>query len=109
MSTTLAAPAMPTAAPQHSMGAAPMEAATDPAAIRGLALLGLVYVFNFLDRNLILMQFGAIKTEFALGDRELAFLGTTSFVIFYTLLGVPFGRLADRVPRTKMIAAGLFT
>lgn len=74
---------------------------------RGLALLLVVYVFNFLDRNLILMQFAALKQEFALSDTELALLGTTSFVLFYTLLGVPFGRLADRVPRTKMIAVGL--
>jgi MFS family permease len=74
---------------------------------RGLALLLLVYVFNFLDRNLILMQFAALKTEFGLSDTELALLGTTSFVLFYTLLGVPFGRLADRVPRTRMIAVGL--
>ncbi|HEX3108852.1 MAG TPA: MFS transporter, partial [Thermoanaerobaculia bacterium] len=38
---------------------------------------------------------------------QLALLGTTSFVIFYTLLGVPFGRLADRTSRTKLIASGL--
>jgi MFS family permease len=75
----------------------------------GLGLLLVVYVFNFLDRNLILMQFGSIKSEFGLSDTELALLGTTSFVLFYTLLGVPFGRLADRVPRTKMIAVGLAT
>lgn len=75
----------------------------------GLALLLLVYIFNFLDRNLILMQFGSIQKEFGLTDTELALLGTTSFVIFYTLLGVPFGRLADRVPRTRMIAVGLAT
>jgi MFS family permease len=77
--------------------------------VRGLVLLLLVYIFNFLDRNLILMQFGSLKKEFSLSDTELALLGTTSFVLFYTLLGVPFGRLADRVPRTKMIAVGLFT
>src|SRR5207244_5020287 len=34
-------------------------------------------------------------------------LATTSFVIFYTLLGVPFGWLADRVPRKVIIGAGL--
>lgn len=97
-----------------SVSPAPAPAPTDgPAAGRegvwGLGLLLVVYVFNFLDRNLILMQFGSIKSEFHLSDTELALLGTTSFVLFYTLLGVPFGRLADRVPRTKMIAVGLAT
>src|SRR5258707_98592 len=43
----------------------------------------------------------------ALSDLELALLGTTSFVIFYTLLGIPFGRLADRVVRKNLIAGGL--
>ena len=75
----------------------------------GLGLLLLVYVFNFLDRNLILMQFGSLKKELVLTDTELALLGTTSFVLFYTLLGVPFGRLADRVSRTRLIATGLLT
>jgi len=31
----------------------------------------------------------------------------TSFVIFFTVLGVPFGRLADRKSRKNMIARGL--
>ena len=43
----------------------------------------------------------------AFSDLQLALLGTTSFVIFYTLLGVPFGRLADRVVRKNLIACGL--
>ncbi len=72
-----------------------------------LSLLALVYAFNFLDRTLIYILFGPIKAELGLGDVQLALLGSTSFVLFYTLLGVPFGRLADRVPRVRMIALGL--
>src|SRR5437762_13872056 len=72
-----------------------------------LALLTAVYVLNFLDRTLIYILFTPIKKEMAFSDLQLALLGTTSFVIFYTLLGVPFGRLADRASRTRMIASGL--
>src|SRR3954466_8439704 len=72
-----------------------------------LALLTAVYVLNFLDRTLIYILFTPIKKEMAFSDLQLALLGTTSFVIFYTLLGVPFGRLADRTSRTKLIASGL--
>src|SRR5213592_2410923 len=72
-----------------------------------LAILTLVYVLNFLDRSLIYILFTPIKKELAFTDLQLALLGTTSFVIFYTLLGVPFGRLADRVPRKNLIAGGL--
>jgi MFS family permease len=72
-----------------------------------LSLLTIVYVLNFLDRTLIYLLFTPIKAEMHLTDTQLALLGTTSFVIFYTLLGIPFGRMADRVSRKKLIAGGL--
>lgn len=72
-----------------------------------LLLLTLVYVLNFLDRALIYLLFTPIKAELSLSDTQLALLSSTSFVIFYTLLGIPFGRLADRISRKKLIAAGL--
>jgi MFS family permease len=72
-----------------------------------LCVLTAVYVLNFLDRSLIYILFTPIKAEMKFSDLELALLGTTSFVIFYTLLGVPFGRLADRVVRKNLIAGGL--
>jgi MFS family permease len=72
-----------------------------------LALLTFVYVMNFLDRQIIYILFTPIKQEMAFTDLQLALLGGTSFVIFYTLLGIPFGRLADRSSRTKIIAVGL--
>jgi MFS family permease len=72
-----------------------------------LGVLTLVYVLNFLDRTLIYILFTPIKKEMAFTDLQLALLGTTSFVIFYTLLGIPFGRLADKASRKNMIAGGL--
>lgn len=72
-----------------------------------LSLLTIVYVLNFLDRTLIYLLFTPIKAEMRLTDTQLALLGATSFVIFYTLLGIPFGRMADRVSRKRLIAGGL--
>ena len=72
-----------------------------------LAVLTAVYVLNFLDRTLIYILFTPIKKEMLLSDLQLALLGTTSFVIFYTLLGVPFGRIADLTSRKLMIGTGL--
>ncbi len=72
-----------------------------------LAVLTAVYVLNFLDRTLIYILFAPIKKELHFTDLQLSLLGATSFVIFYTLLGVPFGRLADRTKRKVMIGAGL--
>ena len=76
-------------------------------AFYALALLMFVYILNFLDRTIIYILFPLIKKEMAFSDTQLALLGTTSFVIFYTVLGIPFGRLADKGSRTKLIAAGL--
>src|SRR3982751_1854839 len=72
-----------------------------------LGLLMFVYILNFLDRTIIYILFPLIKKEMSFSDTQLALLGTTSFVIFYTLLGIPFGRLADRGSRTKIIAIGV--
>jgi MFS family permease len=72
-----------------------------------LSLLTLVYVFNYLDRTIIYILLPLIKKEMAFTDLQLAMLGSMSFVIFFTILGIPFGRLADRVVRKNMIAAGL--
>lgn len=72
-----------------------------------LAVLTTVYVLNFLDRQVMYVLFTPIKKEMAFTDLQLALLGSTSFVIFYTALGIPFGALADRVSRRAMIAIGL--
>ena len=72
-----------------------------------LALLTLIYVMNFVDRVLIYLLFAPIKKEMLFTDLQLALLGSTSFVIFYTLLGIPFGRMSDKVSRKKIIAFGL--
>ncbi len=80
---------------------------TTPYAWYALGLLMVVYILNFLDRTIIYILFPLIKKEMNFSDTQLALLGTTSFVIFYTLLGIPFGRLADRGSRTKLIAIGV--
>lgn len=72
-----------------------------------LGLLTVVSILNYLDRTLIYILFTPIKSEMSFSDFELGLLGTTSFVIFFAVLGVPFGRLADRGSRKNMIAAGL--
>jgi len=70
-------------------------------------LLTIIYVLNFVDRVLIYILFQPIKLELHFSDFQLAVLGSTSFVIFYTLLGIPFGRLADKFSRKHLIAIGL--
>jgi MFS family permease len=87
--------------------AAPQPQTSTSYAWYALALLTLVYTLNFLDRQIIYILFQPIKQEMALSDTQLALLGTTSFVIFYTLLGIPFGWMADKGSRKTLIGVGL--
>jgi MFS family permease len=93
--------------PTDAAVAEPAAQSVSPYAWYGLVLLTLVYVLNFLDRTLIYILLAPIKAEMKFSDFELALLGSTSFTIFYTLLGIPFGRLADRTVRKNLIAGGL--
>jgi len=83
------------------------EQKATPYAWYALGLLMFIYILNFLDRTIIYILFTPIKKEMSFSDTQLALLGTTSFVIFYTLLGIPFGRLADKGSRTKIISIGV--
>src|ERR1041384_4343077 len=83
------------------------ETKTGTYAWYALGLLGIVNLLNYLDRTLIYILFTPIKQEMSFSDFELGLLGTTSFVILFAALGVPFGRLADRRSRKNMIAGGL--
>jgi MFS family permease len=72
-----------------------------------LAVLVLVYVFNFLDRQIISILAERIRADLGVTDAELGFLYGTAFAVFYALFGIPLGRLADVWDRRKLIALGL--
>jgi MFS family permease len=70
-------------------------------------LLCLVYLFNHVDRQILAILIQPIKTEFGLSDTELGLLGGVAFALFYTTLGIPIARYADRANRTRIIAVSL--
>lgn len=70
-------------------------------------LLGCGYAVSFLDRALVSVAGVPIKHDLGLSDTQFGLLHGTSFVILYSLGGIPFGRLADRVDRRAMIALGI--
>ena len=95
----------------------PEPAATDPAgqapftdAYRryALGLLLAVYVFNFVDRQILTILAEAIRIDLGLSDTALGFLGGIAFALFYTVAGIPIARWADRGTRRSIIALGLF-
>ncbi len=72
-----------------------------------LVMLTLVYVINYLDRNILNQLLPSIKAEFHLSDADLGFLSGTVFAILYATLGVPLAWLADRINRRNVIAISM--
>jgi predicted MFS family arabinose efflux permease len=72
-----------------------------------LALLFLVYAFNFIDRQILGILVPAIKADLHFTDTELGWLGGPAFAVFYTALGVPIAWLADRSSRTWIMTIAL--
>lgn len=72
-----------------------------------LAILFVINTLNFFDRQVLGAVGEAIRQEFGFGDTALGALGT-AFTLLYAVVGVPFGRMADRFPRKPIIAAGVF-
>jgi len=72
-----------------------------------LGVLVIVYVFNFLDRQILSILAERIKADLGISDAQLGYLYGTAFAIFYALFGIPLGRLADVWDRRRLIAWGL--
>jgi len=86
--------------------AASSQAAAAPSARRYyvLALLTIIYALNFLDRTIFNVLIEPIKKEFALSDTTMGLLAGFGFVLFYSLLGIPIARMADRLNRRNIVA-----
>ena len=72
-----------------------------------LFVLLLVYILNFLDRQILSILAPAIQKELGINDGQLGLMRGFSFAIFYSILGVPIAYLADRKSRTWIITIAL--
>ncbi|MCY3640804.1 MAG: MFS transporter, partial [Gammaproteobacteria bacterium] len=72
-----------------------------------LAVLVLVYIFNFIDRNILAILAEDIKADLGVTDAQMGFLYGTVFAVFYAVFGIPLARFADVWSRRSLIAVGL--
>ena len=72
-----------------------------------LAMLLLVYTFNFLDRQILGILAVPIKADLQLSDTQLGALGGIAFALLYSTLAIPLALLADRTSRTWVITVSL--
>lgn len=71
-------------------------------------VLTLCYTFSFADRQILSLLVGPIKRDLVLSDTEIGLLQGLAFALFYAVLGLPLGRLADTTSRRNLIAIGVF-
>lgn len=72
-----------------------------------VAILMIAYVFSFIDRQILNLLVGPIRRDLGISDTQMSLLMGFSFAIFYTILGIPLGRVADSRSRRGLIAAGV--
>ena len=72
-----------------------------------LAALFVVYIFNFVDRQILAILIQPIKEDLGVSDTMMGLLTGPVFVISYTLAGLPLARWADRHSRVWLITSGM--
>jgi MFS family permease len=72
-----------------------------------VGVLTLAYIFSFIDRQVLNLMVGPIQKDLGIGDLQMSLLMGPSFAVFYTLFGIPLGRLADTRSRRAIISTGI--
>ncbi|MFK3973380.1 spinster family MFS transporter [Pseudomonas sp. NPDC087358] len=69
-----------------------------------LGLLAMVFAGNFVGRQILAVMVEPIKSEFAVSDTAIGLISGLAFAAVYALMGLPAGRLVDRLPRIRLLA-----
>jgi predicted MFS family arabinose efflux permease len=72
-----------------------------------LVVMTLVYVINYLDRQIFGILVPGIKADFGLNNAEIGVLAGPAFAVIYATLGIPLAMLADRMNRRNIVAVAL--
>jgi len=72
-----------------------------------VGVLTIAYIFAFIDRQILNLLVGPIRRDLHINDTQVSLLMGFSFAVFYTLFGIPLGRLADARSRRTIVAGGM--
>lgn len=76
-------------------------------AVYVVLVLMVAYMLSFMDRVLISLMIEPIRTELGLGDTQVGLLVGFGFVLLYSVMGIPFGSLADSSNRRNLMVFGV--
>ncbi|MGH8237396.1 MAG: MFS transporter, partial [Steroidobacteraceae bacterium] len=71
-----------------------------------VAVLTFTYIISFVDRTILGLLIEPIKVELSLNDTQIGLVQGMAFGLFYAVMGLPLGWLADRTSRRGLIAVG---
>lgn len=72
-----------------------------------LVMLTIVYAFNFVDRQILVILQEPIKADMGLSDAQLGLLSGFSFALIYVCAGIPIAYWADRGNRRNIVSLAL--
>ena len=72
-----------------------------------VVVLTIAYIVSFLDRQLLALVVEDVKADLVLTDTQVSLLLGFAFALFYTTMGIPIGRLADKKSRKTIIGIGI--
>src|SRR5678816_558073 len=72
-----------------------------------MGLLLAIYIVNFLDRQVVNILAEPIKNDLGLADWQLGLMSGLAFAVFYTFLGIPIARMAERKNRAFIIGGAV--
>src|SRR6266851_3833712 len=70
-------------------------------------ILMVCYTLSFVDRQILSLLVGPMKRDLAISDTRIGLLQGLAFALFYGLMGLPLGRLADTRNRRNVIIVGV--
>ena len=73
-----------------------------------VVILLMAYVLSFIDRQILNLLVGPIRADLGISDTQMSLLMGLSFALFYTVAGIPLGRVADTRSRRGLVAWGIF-
>lgn len=72
-----------------------------------VGVLCIAYTLSFIDRQILAFLVGPIRADFDIDDFQFSIIHGLGFVVFYTIMGIPLGRLADSRNRRSIIGVGI--